>query len=154
PKVPGATYNAPRNALDMYTPRFTKGVGRQKVGCCPICYESPARGGQGSVQWLSMKFSAFNYHMQYFHGISPQSGAPFSPPIAFRTELRPKPAPHERKEMRQGKCHKCDRWIDLEGVKPGEAKVREIYWWKHAASCHKGDALPGDTDPYVHDEVY
>lgn len=29
-------YNKPRSILDLYTPRFVKGVGAQKVGMCPI----------------------------------------------------------------------------------------------------------------------
>jgi len=57
----GGTYNAPRGPLDLYTPRFTKGVGRTKVGVCPICAEPKLRGGEGSVVWLSMKFSAFKW---------------------------------------------------------------------------------------------
>lgn len=30
------TFNKPRSVLDLYTPRFVKGVGVQKVGMCPI----------------------------------------------------------------------------------------------------------------------
>ena len=52
-------FNQPRNAEDLYTPRFVRGVGRDKMGLCPICYESPERGGVGKAEWLSMKFSAF-----------------------------------------------------------------------------------------------
>jgi len=56
-------YNEPRDALDLYTPRFVKGSGATKVGVCPICIESPSRGGKGEVVWLSMKFSAYKWHV-------------------------------------------------------------------------------------------
>lgn len=56
-------YNEPRDALDLYTPRFVKGCGATKVGVCPICIESPSRGGKGEAVWLSMKFSAYKWHV-------------------------------------------------------------------------------------------
>ena len=61
---PGATYNAPRTSSDLYTPRFVRGRGRDKVGVCPVCVEPVARGGEGRVAWLSMKFSAFKWCAQ------------------------------------------------------------------------------------------
>jgi hypothetical protein len=61
PKLGNAAYNPPRDAFDLYTPRFTKGIGRTKVGVCPICAESAKRGGVGKILWLSMKFSAFKW---------------------------------------------------------------------------------------------
>jgi Domain of unknown function (DUF4451) len=56
---PGGTYNPPRSPFDLYTPRFVKGKGADKVGLCPICIEDPERGGEGKKLWLAMKFSAF-----------------------------------------------------------------------------------------------
>ena len=77
-----ATANAPRSQHDLYTPRWVKGRGPTKVchasfrafvmltfpamlgkqvGICPVCAESPARGGEGTRVWLSMKFSAFKW---------------------------------------------------------------------------------------------
>ncbi|KAG8215803.1 hypothetical protein J3R82DRAFT_7712 [Butyriboletus roseoflavus] len=56
-------YNEPRDALDLYTPRFVKGCGATKVGVCPICIESPSRGGKDEAVWLSMKFSAYKWHV-------------------------------------------------------------------------------------------
>lgn len=29
-------FNKPRSILDLYTPRFVKGVSAQKVGMCPV----------------------------------------------------------------------------------------------------------------------
>ncbi|TFK35871.1 hypothetical protein BDQ12DRAFT_266845 [Crucibulum laeve] len=56
---PGGTYNPPRGPLDLYTPRFVKGISLSKVGLCPICVEPVARGGENNKLWLSTKFSAF-----------------------------------------------------------------------------------------------
>ncbi|KAL4072006.1 hypothetical protein J3A83DRAFT_4238030 [Scleroderma citrinum] len=151
---PGGVYNPPRSTLDLYTPRFVKGCGITKVGLCPVCMESPARGGTGHKLWLSMKTSAYNYHMQYGHGISAISYRPFSPPIDFRTTKRRDPAKHERTHILEGKCHKCKNWIPVECVKNIDVKVKEIYWWKHAAACHRGSYIEGDDDYFEEDVVY
>ena len=60
---PGGFYNRPRDIYDLYTPRFVKGRGCDKVGLCPICVESVDRGGAGKKLWLSMKFSAFKWYL-------------------------------------------------------------------------------------------
>ncbi|SPO32527.1 related to Meiotic expression upregulated protein 26 [Ustilago trichophora] len=130
------TFNKPRSILDLYTPRFVKGVGVQKVGMCPICYED------GRVKFLKTKFSAYNYHMQNFHGVSALTGLPFTPPSKFRTKARPNAKPKERKELVQGFCHSCNKYIDIQGPKQTEVKVAEIYWWKHAQVCHRGAGVP------------
>lgn len=152
-KHPGGNYNPPRSPFDLYTPRFVKGKGAEKVGLCPICIESHSRGGESRALWLAMKFSALNYHMQYSHGISASTGLPFAPPIAFRTVNRPNPGKKEKTTTRQGKCHKCLKWIPIEGIKDMETKVKEIYWWKHAASCHH-DSNASNDDAYEKDYVY
>ncbi|KAI0084414.1 hypothetical protein BDY19DRAFT_898530, partial [Irpex rosettiformis] len=156
----GAVKNLPRSPLDLYTPRWVKGRGTTKVGLCPICAEAPSRGGEGKKLWLSMKFSAFNYHMQYYHGISPSTGMPFSPPVGFmHTTHLPQSKPgfkskHERSQIEQGKCHKCNKWVAVEGVKDVEVKVKEIFWWKHAAACHQRSTIPGEEDVFLDDEIY
>ncbi|KAH7923591.1 hypothetical protein BV22DRAFT_984174, partial [Leucogyrophana mollusca] len=150
----GSAYNPPRDALDLYTPRFVKGRGHTKVGLCPVCAESPARGGAGKHMWLSMKFSAFNYHMQYSHGISALTSRPFSPPVAFRVTPRRNPGKYERARILEGRCHHCRKWVAVEGVKDLEVKVKEMFWWKHAAACHQGSTLPGEGGCHVEDEVF
>ncbi|CAE6471150.1 unnamed protein product [Rhizoctonia solani] len=98
--------------------------------------------------------SQYNYHMQYYHGISPKTGLPFSPPIAFRHHAR-KPSQiksQERKVVEEGKCHVCKKWVPIETVKL--ADVPELYWWKHASCCHRIDRLAGDKSPYIEDNVY
>ncbi|KAF8582392.1 hypothetical protein K439DRAFT_1351381, partial [Ramaria rubella] len=101
-------------------------------------------------------YLSFSYHMQYAHGISSVTGLPFSPPIAFRTVTRPTAEirKHEKSSLLQGKCHKCHKWAVIEGIKTVEVKVKEIFWWKHAASCHKKSAIFGEQDIHSHDEVY
>ncbi|THH03405.1 hypothetical protein EW145_g6280 [Phellinidium pouzarii] len=150
--LPGGHFNVPRSVEDLYTPRFVRGVGRDKAGLCPICYEPKARGGAGKAEWLSMKFSAFNYHMQYAHGISPTTQLPFSPPIAFRRIDRKANHKNEKLQLLEGQCHRCHDWMPVEGVKCVEAKLKEIYWWKHAAQCHKGSTIEGETDVHLVDD--
>ncbi|KAF9565451.1 hypothetical protein CPC08DRAFT_659349 [Agrocybe pediades] len=151
---PGGVYNRPRSPLDLYTPRFVKGRGTDKVGLCPICVEPPERGGEKKKLWLAMKFSAFNYHMQYAHGISACTGRPFSPPTAFRIVPRPNPGKNEKTRIQQGKCHRCHKWIAVEGIKDMESKVKELYWWKHAATCHHDLSIEGDTHYYEEDAIF
>ncbi|KAH7906454.1 hypothetical protein BJ138DRAFT_1016179, partial [Hygrophoropsis aurantiaca] len=141
--------NPPRDSRDLYTPRFVKGRGRTKIGLCPICVESREKGGEGKALWLGMKVSAFNYHMQYSHGISALTTLPFSPPLAFRYSDRRNPSKYERTRILEGMCHRCDRWVAVEGVKDVKVKVKEMFWWKHAATCHQGSNLPGEGDWYI-----
>ncbi|TFK27101.1 hypothetical protein FA15DRAFT_587096, partial [Coprinopsis marcescibilis] len=151
---PGGTYNTPRTPFDLYTPRFVKGKGAGKVGLCPICVERSQRGGEGKKVWLAMKFSAFNYHMQYAHGISSTTGLPFSPPLAFRIAPRPNSSKNEKQKIEQGRCHKCLKWVAVEGIKTMTCKVKELFWWKHAASCHKKSIVKGEGDPFEDDDVF
>ena len=167
----------PRGSLDLYTPRFVKGRGTEKVGMCPICVEPAERGGENKKLWFAMKFSAFKWyvlcsclvavlirwyssaviyfsfslvvanHLQLPHairawslslsstdienansfddavGISASTGRPFSPPTSFRLIERPKPGKNEKTHIQQGKCHKCDKWVAVEGIKDLESKV-------------------------------
>jgi len=84
-------FNTPSHSLDLYTPRYVKGSGSDKVGLCPICIEPISRGGEGTKLFLKTKVSAYSeysmsatlcilieltyptlsepdYHMQYYHG--------------------------------------------------------------------------------------
>lgn len=61
PHMPAATWNAPRSPSDLYTPRFVRGRGRDKVGLCSICCEHVDRGGESKRVWLAMKVSAFKW---------------------------------------------------------------------------------------------
>ncbi|KAG4304425.1 hypothetical protein PORY_002135 [Pneumocystis oryctolagi] len=147
------------DADDLYNPRYIKGVGINKMGMCPICCESVERGGQGKEVWLKMKISAFWYHMNFFHGINPTTALPYSPPVSFRTvplvsvnangsSKKKKTSGFtsipDRKEILEGKCHKCKKWVRVQGVKEQEVKVAEIFWWKHARSCHGTSRIKGE----------
>lgn len=70
-------------------------------------------------------------------GVSSLTGVPFSPPIGFRVSKR-RPAEirkHEKSELLHGKCHKCDKWVPVEGVKIGEVKVHTpLYLPSHTPS--------------------
>jgi hypothetical protein len=106
-------------------------------------------------------------------GISSKTGAPFSPPTDFRTTPRPDSGAKERKETIEGLCHKCEKWIPLQGVKNVEVIVKELAWyvplsleaemltclrdslrWKHAAFCHKATIIPGERDAFIEDDIY
>ncbi|KAI6012243.1 hypothetical protein EDC04DRAFT_2579930 [Pisolithus marmoratus] len=157
-ELPGGVYNPPRSALDMYTPRFVRGCGTSKVGLCPVCVESPARGGRGQCVWLSMKFSAYNYHMQYGHGMHIGSViySHFLPQLISARQSRRNPAKGERMHILEGKCHKCKKWIPVESVKDLEIKVLQFQYfsWKHAAACHQGTHIEDDDDFFEDDDVY
>lgn len=55
-------FNSPSHALDLYTPRYVKGSGSDKVGLCPICIEPISRGGEGTKLFLKTKVSAYSEH--------------------------------------------------------------------------------------------
>lgn len=142
------SWRQPDNPFDLYVSRWTRGIGRQKEGVCPICYE------EGRVIFLKTKTSQYNYHMINQHGISPETHAPFHPPVEFRSAIVKKPKAHDRKVMLQGKCHACQHFIDLQSVRDGYIMVPEIYWWKHASQCHKKTRhLSGTGGLFVENEV-
>jgi hypothetical protein len=122
---------------DLYSPRWIKGIGPNKRALCPICLQSDL------VNPFTTKNSAYWYHMHYFHGISSQTKKPMSPPTGFQETSIP-----VSKKLRihtlndgvlpiiRGKCHACARWVNLVGPTRILAKVPQLYWWKHAQSCH------------------
>ncbi|KAL7414623.1 hypothetical protein BDY24DRAFT_385866 [Mrakia frigida] len=134
-------HNSSRGPMDLYSPRWVQGMGREKTALCPICFEDEAV----TAVSFKTKCSAFNYHLLHAHGISPSTGLPFSPPMDIRSVKRPSARPDERNKIRQGKCHECKSWIPIEGVKNIDCLVPEIFFWKHARECHKS-RLAGDRD--------
>ena len=56
-------------------------------------------------------------------GIAASTARPFSPPTAFRTTPRQRPGKLERTQMLEGQCHRCARWVSVQGVKDADAKV-------------------------------
>lgn len=92
--------------------------------------------------------TAYNYHLQNFHGISALTCLPFTPPVKFRAKARPHAKPKERKQLVQGLCHSCHKYIDMQGPKDTDVKVAEIYWWKHAQVCHRNAKVPQGIGGY------
>jgi len=151
---PGSNFNTPAHGyLDLYTPRYVKGVGAEKLGLCCICAESKDRGGGDTALWLKMKVSSYSYHLSFFHGINNADGLPFSPPVEIRLVKRCHVAANEKLELKEGRCHQCSKWVPMEGVKMQEVKVPELFWWKHAKSCHKS-RLPGECHVHIPDEIF
>ncbi|KAI0249444.1 hypothetical protein BJV78DRAFT_1283974 [Lactifluus subvellereus] len=107
------------------------GIGFFAYKCVPL---SP-------VCLLSSSRTYDSYDMQYFHDMShcpnplaivkvyvpPEIAAstarPISPPTAFRTTPRQRPGKLERTHMVEGRCHRCARWVPVQGVKDPNAKV-------------------------------
>ncbi|KAG8731590.1 hypothetical protein FRC11_003433 [Ceratobasidium sp. 423] len=87
-------------------------------------------------------------------GLSPKTGLPFSPPIAYRSTPRKTVGAREKATLEEGLCHACARWIVIEGVKAVDVLVPEIYWWKHASTCHKSRMLDGEGDFYTEDALF
>lgn len=137
--------------LDLYTPRFTVGVGAKKEGLCPICYDSPSGPKE---TWHKQKCSAYNYHLQIQHGISSFTKRPFAPPLRFRVVKRKRRTAYEREDMLQALCHACKKWIDVQSTKDLDVKIPELYFRKHAVGCHKTTTLKGLGCAFVQDDYY
>ncbi|GAA5850130.1 hypothetical protein JCM8547_001020 [Rhodosporidiobolus lusitaniae] len=150
----GAKWNKPSDPLNLYWPRFVKGNADDKCGMCPVCAEPKERGGEGEIKWLKLKNSSYVYHMSYAHGLSNNTGLPFSPPTKMRVVATNNKTKDTRPEMTEGMCHKCNQWIPLLSVKNVETIVPELIWWKHAKKCHGSSTITGESDPYVQDATY
>lgn len=51
------------------------------------------------------------------------TGSPFSPPTAFKIVQRDRVGKHEKTHLMHGKCHKCTKWVTIEGIKDVPSKV-------------------------------
>ncbi|KAF8493799.1 hypothetical protein F5888DRAFT_1636531 [Russula emetica] len=179
----GCTLNPPRDVLDLYTPRLVRGSGHTKVGLCPLCacigmgkvwlsmkfsaykclqsvLPSPTNAFQAILTCArQLPHAIFSCPIIvaeecFASGIAASTARPFSPPIAFRTTPRQRPGKLERTQILEGQCHRCMRWVPVQGVKDTEAKVlhlslfldrllnvwragckvKELFWWKHACN--------------------
>jgi hypothetical protein len=59
-------------------------------------------------------------------GVAASTARPFSPPTAFRITPRHRPGKLERTQMLEGRCHRCTRWVPVQGVKDADAKVLSL----------------------------
>lgn len=156
-------FNAPSSALDLYTPRYVRGTGGDKVGLCPICVEPIERGGEGTKMFAKTKVSAYStsppanltreldinfgplsnlvldYHLQYYHGISSKTGLPFSPPLEFRTISRDSTSLSEEDRL-PGKPKSKSNAKTTSRKKMMEGRCH---------SCHEWIALQGTKDVEV-----
>lgn len=119
--------------LNLYTPRYTRGVGATKEGLCPLCPLTKP------LPWYNMKMSAYNYHLQIHHGVHHRTGRPLDPPVDLRSinvDVSSKGKKRgggggaaavagspDRDAMMQGKCAQCKKWVDLQSVKDMDIKV-------------------------------
>ncbi|KAG6884019.1 hypothetical protein C0992_007228, partial [Termitomyces sp. T32_za158] len=161
PSHPGGLYNPPRK-------------GTAKRGLFPISVDQ-------RIQVVRAR--TLPVHMQYYHGISAATQRPYAPPRAFRLTPRPNHAKHERTAIREALCHKCARWVPLEGIKDVQPKVRhvsvevpaltlrqvkDIFWYHPPRFTPHTDLSPHrwkhaaachgassrDDDVFEHDSVY
>ncbi|KAL1924781.1 uncharacterized protein VTP21DRAFT_4435 [Calcarisporiella thermophila] len=119
----GRRPNLPRGPSDLYTPRWAKGIGVSKSGLCPLC---------PGERWFNMKFSAYWYHLHFFHGVSSLNGRPFAPPVAYRyrrvhNSVATSGKPTMKEGIYEGQCHRCCKWVAVESEKLCEVVVPEIY---------------------------
>ncbi|KAJ2828686.1 hypothetical protein IWW50_001256 [Coemansia erecta] len=134
-ELAGCEPNLIRAPDDMYTPRWIRGIGREKEGLCPVCFDN------GTLNWRRMKCSAYcaddsgasmTYHLNYFHGVSSLTGRPFPEPQATRTACSAR-----GRQRRQGQCGICGKWVFVDSSRRVSINVPEIYWWKHIQGCIK-----------------
>ena len=60
-------------------------------------------------------------------GVAASTARPFSPPTAFRDTKRQRPGKLERTHILEGRCHRCARWVPVQGVRDADAKVRHLF---------------------------
>ena len=75
------------------------------------------------TRYTVLVFCVVFVYVNRLAGISAMTALPFSPPTDFRTIIRPRASKTEKSEILEGKCHRCCRWIAIEGVKDVPVKV-------------------------------
>ncbi|KAG0055091.1 hypothetical protein BGZ83_009618 [Gryganskiella cystojenkinii] len=95
-----AVFNEPRSDQDLYTPRWTKGRGPEKIGLCPICMPE-------IELWQKMKCSAYWYHMHYHHGVCASTGVMLPAPekIEFQDADFLKSQQHQQRNPNRARPH-------------------------------------------------
>ncbi|KAJ1927996.1 hypothetical protein IWQ60_002459 [Tieghemiomyces parasiticus] len=72
--------HTPKFPEDMYTPRWTRGVGMAKEALCPLCQVTTE-----TLRWFRLKVSAYWYHLNFFHGVASSTCRPHRGPLSVRT---------------------------------------------------------------------
>ena len=100
---------------DLYTPSFVRGDGPTRAGWCVYC-----------SSWLTLKDSAYWYHMHFAHGISCATGKHLPGPIRCRATAGAARGVGEAEWL----CGGCGRWVLIVTGEKGRTA-----WWRHAYRC-------------------
>lgn len=104
-----------RWAGDLYTPTYVRGDGSTRAGWCGHC-----------ASWLTLKDSAYWYHMHFAHGISCATGSYLPSPIRFRPTLGAARGVGDAEAL----CGGCSRWVLVVMGEKGRTA-----WFRHAYRC-------------------
>ncbi|OMH83586.1 Meiotic expression up-regulated protein 26 [Zancudomyces culisetae] len=66
-------------------------------------------------------------------------------PSHYKSENKSAPA---RRYYKQGLCHNCLLWVNLESNRNVPIKVPKIFWWRHTQKCHN-PRPPNTNSPNV-----
>jgi hypothetical protein len=105
----------PRFAGDLYTPTYVRGDGPTRAGWCASC-----------SSWLTLKDSAYWYHMHFAHGISCATGSYLPIPVRTRATAGAARGVGDAEAL----CGGCGRWVLVVSGEKGRTA-----WWRHAYRC-------------------
>lgn len=108
---------------DLYTPTFVRGDGPTRAGWCVYC-----------SSWLTLKDSAYWYHMHFAHGISCATGKHLPGPIRCRATAGAARGVGDAEWL----CGGCGRWVLIVTGEKGRTA-----WWRHAYRCKFKDGEVG-----------
>lgn len=108
---------------DLYTPNYVRGDGATRAGWCAQC-----------SSWLTLKDSAYWYHMHFAHGISCATGKHLPVPIRFRPTAGAARGVGDAEAL----CGGCGRWVLIVTGEKGRTA-----WWRHAYRCKFKDGEVG-----------
>lgn len=112
-----------RFAGDLYTPTFVRGDGATRAGWCAHC-----------SSWLTLKDSAYWYHMHFAHGISCATGKHLPGPVRCRATAGAARGVGDAEWL----CGGCGRWVLIVIGEKGRTA-----WWRHAYRCKFKDGEVG-----------
>jgi hypothetical protein len=108
---------------DLYTPTYVRGDGPTRAGWCMYC-----------SSWLTLKDSAYWYHMHFAHGISCATGKHLPGPIRCRATAGAARGVGDAEWL----CGGCGRWVLIVTGEKGRTA-----WWRHAYRCKFKDGEVG-----------
>lgn len=107
-----------RSEEDLYTPTYVRGDGPTRAGWCARC-----------SSWLTLKDSAYWYHMHFAHGIT-AAGKSLPRPIMFRASAGAARGVGDKEAL----CGTCGRWVLVVTGEKGHTA-----WWRHSYRCKLKD---------------